>query len=338
TDQNTWTALGTTTSPLAPTRSETEPTELTLGDSTFYWQTTPGATDYRYFRLTLPDGTTSDTLDTTTLEAPQPTALTSVELVGKAVAGSPLENNAVLRPNGLDQASLQVTLRDQDSRLELDPEQSPELYGRLYYRDSVTQALLTGLSGVDGSQKTTTFTTTPGQFAENQGAGPAPTYAPVHVATGESNLSFQAHFKANAKNAVTHFNSQPVIVRPVTGLLDVKGTAGNGMVVDGCPEGACVLTPPAPNRPVLHGLTGKTVSLQLKSSAIPGTLSLPLVSETEYPEKITLAQSALNYGSNSKVTLDNASSFVTHWPTITTSFVAEGQLVRAENVYIKAKG
>jgi hypothetical protein len=336
TDQENWTALGTTTSPLAPSRAGTE---VTLGDSTFYWQTTPGATDYRYFRLTLPGGVVSEAVDVESTEAPAPTtAVKSVALIGDT--RGPLQDLAALRPNGLDQAVLRLSLDSAATGIELDPDADPELYDRVYYRDEVTKALLTGLGDPARARKATMFTTVPGQYADGSTGGNSPTFAPVNVSTddGSAGQTLRAYFKADGKNATVLFSNQPIVVQAAKGVLELQGTAGNGMVVNGCAEGACVLQAPTAEQPALHSMNGKTISLQLASSAIAGSLSLPLVSETEHPEKIALMQSRLSYNANPKVTLQDAHLNESHWPTITTHLVTHGEFVRAENVYIKAKG
>jgi hypothetical protein len=323
TDQVTWTALGTTTSPLAPTR---DGTEIALGDSTFYWQTAPGATDYRYFRLTLPDGTTSEHLDILPLPAPPVDTL----VYGFSI---PLTFVAAPRSNGLDRATLPFRLMRLTPYAELDPTTYAELYDRLYYRDDKTLQLITGLGHPSTPGELTTITPLQGQFTNETATAPA--YVSTTSKLLDTSRQARAVFKPNGLN--TAVKEVAMSMRPDFSTLEARGTASGGLAVVSCAEGACRLPAPTPSQPLLHSADERTISLQLRSSVIAGTLSLPLISHTQqaYPEDVDPVEDALTYP-GSKAMLGSAHEFGYN-ATVTTYLVTHGELVGAENVAVKAK-
>jgi hypothetical protein len=330
TDQENWTALGTTTSPLAPSRAGTE---VTLGDSTFFWQTAPGATDYRYFRLTLPGGTVSETLDVKPLGAPADVAVVDdLTLIG---SGTP-------RPNGLDQAPLRVSLLDKHSQA-LDSVAHAELYDRIYYR-APTGALVTGLGNPKRPSEYLAVGTSAGQFSNDAVAGLSTGFSPVYATTTSSRSAetFRAVFAPDGIGSVDG-DAVPVlsaegVIAPWSKALVADGIAGKAIAVAPCAEGACTLTEPTPNQPVLHGFDQSSISLQLAARTTHGALSLPLTTPEQLGSSRRLAMDNVAFSdSRASAWLHQPASFGYN-ATASGQLVTHGDFITFENLYVSERG
>ncbi|MDF2830833.1 MAG: hypothetical protein K0R01_4116, partial [Mycobacterium sp.] len=292
---------------------------------------TPGATDYRYFRLTLPDGTTSDTLDTTTLEAPQPTTkVDDIELIG---GGAP-------RANGLDQAPMRVSVLDSLGQ-GIDPAVHADLYDRIYYR-TATDALVTGLGNAQRPGRLFAVTQSGGQFSNTSIGMLASGSVPLYVST--NSLRSKEEFAAiiapdspEGDDGVEVVRSAAAAIGPQTKPLVGDGIAGSALSVANCVEGLCTLTEPTNTQPVLYRLSESTISLQLSTKGVHGALSLPLTDEQKGGAQRRLASSELVFNESSASTwLLQPEPFGPN-ATATASVVTHGELVTFESLYVSSR-
>jgi hypothetical protein len=314
-DGQSWASLGTVASPLAPTL---DGERVTLGASVFDWQTVGGPTkDYRYFRVKA--GTAvSNVIDVSALAVPKPLASEQLNGIHFMGPGAP-------RANGLDQVPMRVSLLNKQSQA-LDPDVYADHYRRIYYRDEWTNALITGLGNPDDPTQLVMFSFQPGQYANDGPGADASASIGVYFSTRypQQNRQVKAMFRSNGDQLVVH----PVPLRTATNTLLAEGTGAAGLLVRSCAEGACELKDPVP-RPLLHSLTGSTVSVQFRTLAVHGVASLPLTHPDKLPEQLPLLTDTLVFH-GSRAMLQNPSRYGPN-VTITTDLVTHGERVVAES-------
>ncbi|MDR5698775.1 hypothetical protein [Agromyces aerolatus] len=316
-DGSSWRDLGTLASPLAPTRTGDQ---VTMGASVFQWQTGPGTPeDYRYFRIAA-GGAHSEIVDVTTLTPPAPTSL---------VANMNLSGTGAPRGSGLDQLAMRVSLLDAFGQ-GLDPAAHAELYQRIYYRDSETKALITGLGDPAAPDRALMYSLQPGQYANEGLSAQASASTGVYfsVRSRETGPRVVANFKDVGTTKSAYHSGAGVAVSPAKGPLTTQGTGVGGLSIGSCAEGACVLADPA-IAPALHSLTATTVGVQFRTGVVPGSASLPLIRPERARELPRLPSDVLQIGAG-RATLTNPNAFggVT---TITAHLLAHGERVTFES-------
>lgn len=319
-DGQSWEALGTVASPLAPSR---DGDRVAMGEAVFDWQNAYGATtkEYRYMRVTV-GGAASNVIDVTDLPVPEPT---------KVATGMKLSGSSALRANGLDQTPMRISLTG-GSSVVLDPAIHPDLYGRIYYRDARSKALLTGLGEEADPRGLLMFSLRPGQYANDGLGADVSGSIGVYFSTRshQQDRSVQATFKAEPEKKPVTTASSPLSTKFDT--LLAQGTGAGGVSVGSCVEGACVLKDPSVT-PALHGLTPTTVGVQFRTSAATGSASLPLTHPDRPAEELRLVRDILKI-SGSRATLSNPNIFGAG-AVFTTHVVTHGELVEAANLYVK---
>lgn len=320
-DGERWDDLGTVASPLAPSRSGDR---ITTGAAVFDWQTAPAApNDYRYFRVAV-GGAVSEIVDVTTLPAPAPTSLvTNMHMSG---TGAP-------RGNGLDQVPMRVSLLGPSGQ-GLDPADYPDLYQRIFYRNSDTKALITGLGDPSAPNQLAMFSLQPGQYA-NDGVGAeasGSTGVYFSVRSPEAGPSIVAQFKDVGTSKGAYNSGTGIAVRPAKDSLTTQGTCAGGLSVGSCAEGACVLADPEAT-PALHSLTVTSVSVQFRTGAVPGSASLPLARPEGGVVIQPLPSDTVLIG-DGRATLSNPNAFGAV-STITTHVVTHGERITFENRSIR---
>lgn len=319
-DGQTWHRLGTVASPLAPTRHGDR---VTMGQGVFDWQTPPGsANDYRYLRVNA-GGAVSNVVDLAGLPVPPPTGL---------VQGVSMVAQGGARANGLDQAPMRVSLVGSDLR-ELDATAHAELYQRIYYRDGLTKALITGLGDPDDPSQLVMFSVRPGQYANEGAAAAATTSIGAYFSTRSTQPGRQvrAMFKHNAEGPDAHEGSAPLT--PITNfLVPSRESAGAaGVSIDTCAEGPCTIADPLV-APALHSLTSTSVSVQFQTVAVQGGASLPLSAPNTPGEVLTVAEDSFEIA-GSRATLRNP-GVLGYNATISGQVISHGERVVLENLYV----
>lgn len=331
-----WSVLGTTTSPLAPQRTGDV---VTLGESMFDWQTAPHATDHRYFRLTLPGGHVSnvvDTLDPVAVPAPAPAPVAPND--PKRLTGIGLSTpTAPLRPTGLDQLHLRVRILGVES-VRFSPDEYPELYNRVYYRDAGTDELITGLGNPDDPRQLIMLSRKPGQYTD-ENAGTALDSLYLSTNTTMQGRGLKAVIKTT-RDSTANWSSAELTVRPDVRSLCTEGWAGSGISIGRCGQNSdpMVLTGPTSARPqpALHSLNESTIALQLRTVAVPGAASLPLSKQDVAADQLSLRSDPLEI-EPTKAKLTDPNKFDLPRQTVTTHLATRGQLIIAENIDVKGK-
>ncbi|WP_308797496.1 hypothetical protein [Agromyces silvae] len=317
-DGERWDDLGTIASPLAPSR---EGDRVTMGAAVFDWQTAVGAAnDYRYFRVAA-GGAISQVVDVTTLAAPTPTSIvTKVDMSG---TGTP-------RGNGLDQIAMRVSLHGGAA---LDPTDYPELYARVYYRDLETKALITGLGDPTVPNQAIMFSLQPGQYPNDGLSAQASSIgAFFSIRSPEAGRQIIAVFKSDGTKKSAHGSPAGQWVSPAKHALTTQGTGAGGLSVGSCAEGACVLADPGA-APALHSLTATSVSVQLRTGAVPGSGSLPMLRPEGGALIQPLPSDTVLIGAG-RATLSNPNAFGPV-STITSHVVTHGERITFENRSIR---
>jgi hypothetical protein len=219
----------------------------------------------------------------------------------------------------------------------VDPGANPGLYERIYFRDGTTKALLTGLGDPANPGDLIMVTPKAGQFAAANGADDAPPSAAtsyVSTASKRYGQSVSAMWKPDGTGGKGF--EFTVGIQPSTQNLVATGTGGDGITVpNGCATGACDFAVPRDDRPVLYRLNERSISLQLTTRAVPGTLSLPLVESKTPAELNRLLDDTLTF-SPGKALLAHPQQFPAN-ATITTHLVSDGDLVSAANLYARPR-
>lgn len=317
-----WDELGTVASPLAPTR---EGDRVTMGAAVFDWQYELGATkDYRYFRVSA-GGAASQSVDVTGLPAPAPTS--ELKTLNR------LSGTGVSRANGLDQVPMRVSLMG-DHGMALDPSDFPDLYQRIYYRDAKTKALITGLGDRTNPDHVLMFSLQPGQYAndgaEADSSGSIGVFFSLRAPQPEREV--MAYFKDDGTTRSARDSANGSYVRGVKTPLPADGTGAGGLRIGSCAEGACRLADPA-GAPAQHSLTASSVSVQLRTVAVPGSASLPLRQSDETEARPRLQSDVLKVV-GARATLSDPNRFGSI-ATITTHLVTHGERVTLESRYVK---
>ncbi|WP_308797498.1 hypothetical protein [Agromyces silvae] len=319
-DGQTWHRLGTVASPLAPTR---DGDRVTMGQGVFDWQTPPGAAnDYRYLRVNA-GGAISNVVDLVGL--PVPPAADLVQGVSMVADGG-------ARANGLDQAPMRVSLVGSDLR-ELDATAHAELYQRIYYRDGLTKALITGLGDPADPSQLVMFSLKPGQYANESASASATTSIGAYFSTRsmQPGRQVRAMFKHNAVGPDAFEGSAPLT--PITNFLvpSRESSGAAGISIDTCAEGPCAIADPSV-APVLHSLTSTSVSVQFRAIAVHGGASLPLSAPNTPGEVLTVAEDSFEI-SGSRASLRNP-SVLGYNATISGQVISHGERVALENLYV----
>ncbi|MDR5701676.1 hypothetical protein [Agromyces aerolatus] len=319
-DGQTWVRLGTVASPVAPTR---EGDRVTMGRAVFDWQTPPRtSSDYRYIRVSA-GAAVSNVIDRRALPVPPEAPV---------VGGVSITAEGGARANGLDQAPMRVSLVGTDLR-NLDATTHAALYQRIYYRDGLTKALITGLGDPDDPSQLVMFSTTPGQYSNEGATASAATSIGAYFSTRSTQPGRQvrAMFKHTATGPDALEGSAPLT--PITNpLVPAQDSAGaRGISIDTCAEGACTLADPSA-APALHSLTSTSVSVQLASVAVHGAASLPLSAPNMPGELLTVAEDGFEIW-GSRAVLRNPSVFGYN-ATISGQVITHGERVVLENLYV----
>jgi len=329
-----WRDLGRLMPVTAPARNGNT---VTLGPASFFWQDAPGATPLTDVRV-VSGGLASNVVHLDSLAAPPIHGGDgAVPVSGLKVTPAQPGGTATPLADGVDQAPLNVTLDGSGGVISNDDPR----YNLVYYRDSDTHALITGLYSAGGYADYVAVGPFRGMYPNDEGAGPAAAAvrgrAPAHVrrylvttSTGAQSLTGVMNDSGLATGAYT--NTFPVAGRST--VLGTTGTAAGGIQVTGCGTGGCPLAAPTDAVPALYQAGGDSagplIGLQLKAEAVTGVASLPLEVGTENAHTLTSAPLDINSG---KAVLRQTSGF---WPagTIDTALVSAGDLVRALSVQV----
>jgi len=317
-----WDRLGTVASPVAPTRVGER---ITMGRAVFDWQTVAGAAkNHRFFRV-VAGGAASNVVDVTGLAAPEPAVVSGVSIV----------EGSAPRPNGLDQSPMRVSLIDGDLR-EMDPGAYPASYDRIYYRDALSNALITGLGDPADPSQLVMFSLSPGQYANEAVSATSNTSIGVYFSTrsNQPGRKVKAMFKHNAIGPAALEGSAPLA--PAGAMLAPNGgsTGADGISISSCLEGACALAD-ASAAPAMHSLTSTSVTVQLRAVAVPGGASLPLIEPEKYTEELTIASDGFQF-LGSRASLRNPNGFGYN-ATISGQLVTHGERVALENLYVRSR-
>ena len=343
----TWDDLGDLMPVSAPARSADT---VTLGPASFFWQDPPGPgkgrgaaaapqsrgnqcpgnggkplTDVRVES----GGLYSNVVHLADLPAPGIDGSSGATPLGSIIATAATGQSATPLANGVDQATLDLTLNSNGGGVI--PNDDPR-YKLVYYRDAQSEALVTGLYE-------------PGHFAGYIAVGP---FEGEYSDTGAAERvhNYLTTTSTGTQSLIADINDTGTDTPFSSGTLGVKGTAvsqlgtagtaAGGIQVTGCP-GACPLAVPADTAPALYqagpGPAGQPViGVQFKVEAVTGVASLPLQVGTDNAH--TLASAALDIPPpDNKAVLRQTSGF---WPTgtIDTSLITSGELVPALSVTV----
>jgi hypothetical protein len=305
---------------------------VTLGDATFDWQTgnSPGAPNYTYFRVGASaaqtgDNTFSTPVNTDSFSAPEPSTD-----VGSIVFSS---GGSSVRPNGLDQIPSRFSLLN-ENHIGLDPgfPAYSALYDRVYFRDSATKSLLTGLSDPKKPKQLVTVSPLRGAYPNDSIQLVADSRS-VYLSTTNPDVKVPAAiFKPTGKDAKTVIGWHPAITSDTSPLkAEATPDSVGGFRVRPCHEGMCALAKPTDNTPVLFAVGVDTIGLQLRTHAATGSISFPLGDKDHPAEKHALGLSSLNI-IGSIAHLANINSFGSG--TFTTTIVTHGDLLRPADLTI----
>jgi hypothetical protein len=332
-DGSTWVSLGALVPGTAPSRNGQY---VTLGDATFDWQTSnaPSAPDYKHFRVSAGDealygDTSSVPVNVDTLSAPA--EFTQVQSIKISSA------TQSVRPNGVDEITSRFSLVDKNATV-LDPGAYETLYDRVYFRDGVTKALLTGLNDPANPGQQVAVSPLRGMFANDgtqlMGADSRNIYV---SATNPSAKPPVATFKptgsATTTVTATFFQGQPFILDRST--LTAEGTGASGFQIGNCAEGACTIGSPTPTTPTLFAAGEDKIGLQLRTQAVTGSSSLPLGDANTPAEKHALGFNGLDIRTN-KAYLSDPNAFGFNG-TFTTTVITHGERLHPNNIIVKAK-
>lgn len=325
----TWRDLGRLMPTTAPVLDRGTGT-VTLGAASFFWQDPPDATPLTDIRVGS-GGLFSGVIHLADLKAPPLNSTHQVQVLD--VEAKPATGSGTASPlaDGLDQATLNVTLTGEQNGLIASDDPR---YGLVYYRDKETDALITGLYA-------------PGEYSQYLAVGPFEgaysdpgTSGRVHNYLATTSTAQQPLVaEMNDTGTSDAFASHPVtvIARATTGL-GTTGTAAKGVQVTGCvPASICPLATPTGTSPVLYqaGSTaaGPVTGLQLRVEAVTGVASLPLEVGTANAHTLASAPLEIPDPPGNQAVLRETSGF---WPagTIDTALVSSGELVRALSVTV----
>jgi hypothetical protein len=217
----------------------------------------------------------------------------------------------------------------------MDPVKYRELYDRIYARDDKTDALITGLNDAKDSGQLLILSRERGQYPNDElGADASAVTVYLSTTFRQQDRGFKFVFKADGEKASAH-PSAVVTPKPAVETLRSNGIGLTGIEIGPCIEGTCRLTAPTLENPAMHSLTAKTVSMQLRSVAVPGEVSLPLLARNEPAENIHLYSAVMDYRPNKAVVPDGGQ--FGYLATVSAGLVTHGHLVAAENHWVRAR-
>jgi hypothetical protein len=248
-------------------------------------------------------------------------------LQGVSVTPTAPGGTAGPRANGVDQATLGVELTPASSG-GIIPTSDPR-YQLIYYRQPVSNDLVTGLYQPGDYSGYTAVGPQQGPYASPAGPGEVTNYL-VTTTTATQSLAGVINDSGTASGALT---SSAIPVAAPGNPLTAGGTATGGIAISGCASSPCPLADPAA-APALYQ-AGHVASnappvtgLLLAAVAVTDPASLPLQVGTGNVHGLGSASLTVT---GSQAQLQNASSF---WPTdhVNTVLVTAGDLVRVQSV------
>ena len=244
---------------------------------------------------------------------------------GVSVTPTAPGGTAAPRADGVDQATLGVVLTPASSG-GIIPTSDPR-YQLIYYRQPVSNDLVTGLYQPGDYSGYTAVGPQQGPYASPAGQGEVSNYL-VTTTTATQSLAGVINDSGTASGALT---SSAIPVAASGNGLNAGGTATGGIEISGCASSPCTLADPAA-APALYQAGGKVggpvTGLLLAAVAVTDPAYLPLQVGTGNTHGLGSASLTVT---GSQAQLPNASSF---WPTdhVNTALAAAGDLVPVQSV------
>ncbi|WP_211368094.1 putative Ig domain-containing protein [Microbacterium rhizomatis] len=327
-DGTNWTTLGTLNPQTNPDR---DGNKITLGTSSFDWQTTYGATDYTHFRVHS-GTTTSNTINTTQLTPPPP----APGVVNKLILGTAGNSlNVAVRPNGLDQVPFTYSLLGSSNGQGLDamdPNYAP-LYDRVYFRDTNSR-LITGLGSATDPGRMVSVTHERGQYSNDGIALQAASQGAFLSSTDITDRAVKAVFKATGADFSTA-TSGIISVSPNKLAYEPGGFGTEGLYIQTQAEGLLELQSVTETRPALFNMGETAIGLQLNATAITGSGAFPLGSAGKNAAAQPIVTDGLRITGGRAYLGDPARfGFIGMF---TTDLITHGDRVPIVNAYVKNK-
>lgn len=318
----TWTDVGDLIPASAPTLKDGL---LTMGSASFYWENAKGP-QYTKLRVSAGDQRGSS-IDLGSL--PKPPVLTDAPLAPTAAT------NAVPRPNGVDQVPLVITPYIAPGT----PALEERAYDYLFFRDTATSSLITGLhrTGEDFDQYMS-ITPVRGQY---QPTGTENSNYRFYLSTANhantANQAVRAYINLNGNEWRNNNQTKDMKVTASRTALtassaDNSGYAVGGIAIKGCPEDTCRLVAPSSTQPALYQARSKggppLIGVALNPHARTDNASLPLRTvtgdKTDFDRHLTPLETQ-----STRAILRDAAQIFTPNEMIRTRITTHGDLVTA---------
>ncbi len=334
TNGTTWSDVGTIVPAIAPTIvTQGATAALQLGPSTFWYENAAGGPAYTRLRVGF-GANQSQSAPITLGQLPAPQAAPSTNTEGPQV-GTTNSGIAAMVASGIDQAPLSVQVLDANSNVL--PVADPH-YGRIYYRQSLDNALVTNLLPVGGTPDFLGLTPYAGAAYANNGtadSGAPGVFQGYHYLATTSTQDQKVVGYLSYGDPAPLF-TQPIEMRAVAVNPSADGsTVAGGLSLAGCSDfsgGGCRLagtstTASGAVTPVMYAAPGagqQTIGLLTALRATTSVSTLPLQHAPMSPP-VPLATSPLTVSAGT-ATLGDAALFMSG-AKVDTALVTHGVLV-----------